>query len=220
MLIAPLYPAVQLARALTTIDLISGGRLLPGFGIGWSPVEYEAAGRYFTRRGALLDELLDALDSLWTQEPAGFSGKLLSVPLHHSPLKPTRRPRPPVYPGALSGAALRRVAHRADGWLPLCVVPDYVDVEGLLAQRAQLDTWARGARRQPVDIDTVLRVNVSQGTCPSVVADAIRHLHDKTAIDHFMVDSMYTVDSVDGAIAYARKVLALLADAPDTGNIT
>ncbi|MDN3027043.1 TIGR03619 family F420-dependent LLM class oxidoreductase [Streptomyces sp. S.PB5] len=217
-LIAPLYPAVQLARALTTIDVISGGRVLPGFGLGWSPEEYEAAGRDFARRGALLDELLDALDVIWTQDPAGYSGNLLSVPLHHAPLKPARTPRPPVYLGALSTVALRRVARRADGWLPLCVVPDYVDAEGLIAQRASIDTWAREAGRQPADIDTVLRVNVAQGTGVAAVADAIRDLHDKTEIDHFMVDSMYEVESVDGAIAYARELLALLADMTDTQN--
>ena len=62
-LIAPLYPPMQLARALTSIDLVSEGRLLPGFGIGWSPEEYEAAGTDFTRRGARMNELLDALES-------------------------------------------------------------------------------------------------------------------------------------------------------------
>jgi probable F420-dependent oxidoreductase len=211
-LIAPLYPPVQLARSLTTIDLISGGRLLPGFGIGWSPEEYEAAGRDFTRRGALLDELLDALDVIWTEDPAEYSGALLTVPLHHSPLKPARKPRPPFYLGALSERALRRVARRADGWLPLCVVPSYVDIDGLNSQRAQLDEWARAAGREPGDIDTVLRVNIDAGTSVSALSDAIKSLQDKTGIDHFMVDSMYAVDTVDGAIEYARELLALLAE--------
>lgn len=84
-LIAPLYPPVQLARSLTSIDVISDGRLLPGFGIGWSPEEYEAAGSDFTRRGARMNELLDALDAIWTTDPAQYSGELISVPLHHSP---------------------------------------------------------------------------------------------------------------------------------------
>jgi probable F420-dependent oxidoreductase len=209
-LIAPLYPAVQLARALTTIDLISGGRLLPGFGIGWSPEEYEAAGRDFTRRGTLLDELLDALRTVWTEDPAEYSGALLSVPRHHAPLKPARRPHPPVYLGALSEPALRRVARRADGWLPLCVVPDYLDIPGLVAQRASLDRWAREAGRDPGEIDTVLRVNVSKGAGVQRVVDAIRSVRDRTGIDHFMVDTMYEVDSVEQSFAYARELLSLL----------
>ncbi|WP_225809738.1 TIGR03619 family F420-dependent LLM class oxidoreductase [Streptomyces spinosus] len=209
-LIAPLYPPVQLARALTTIDLISGGRLLAGFGIGWSPEEYEAAGRDFRRRGALLDELLDALEAVWTDDPAEYSGALLSVPRHHAPLKPARPPRPPVYLGALSERALRRVARRADGWLPLCVVPEYVDTDGLAAQQAQLDTWARAAGRDPEDIDTVLRVNVSAGTGVRAVADAIRSVHDRTGVEHVMVDTMYEVGTVEESLTYARELLELL----------
>ncbi|MBR8640443.1 TIGR03619 family F420-dependent LLM class oxidoreductase [Streptomyces tuirus] len=210
-LIAPLYPVVQLARSLTTVDRISGGRLLPGFGVGWSPEEYEAAGRDFTRRGALLDELLDALEAIWTEDPVEHSGSLLSVPLHHSPLKPARKPAPPVHLGAMSERALRRVARRGHGWLPLCVVPSYVDADALRSQRTQLDEWARQDGREPGDIDTVLRVNVDAGTSLSTVADAIKSINDVTGIDHFMVDPQYEVDSVDEAIDYARRLLALLS---------
>ncbi|BAU88381.1 hydride transferase [Streptomyces laurentii] len=206
-IVAPLYPPVQLARSLTTVDLISGGRLLPGFGIGWSPEEFQAAGLDFARRGARMDELLDALDVLWTEDPAGYEGAQLSVPAHHSPLKPARRPRPPFYLGALSERALRRVARRGDGWLPLCVVPSYVDIDGLLAQRALLDRLTREAGRDPEVIDTVLRVNINAGTATSLVADTVRRVHERTGIDHFMIDSMYDADSVDAALALAQDVL-------------
>ncbi|HEX2400757.1 MAG TPA: LLM class flavin-dependent oxidoreductase, partial [Mycobacterium sp.] len=72
--VAPWYPPAQLARQLTSIDVISGGRLLPGFGIGWSPEEYQAAGAPFRRRGAQLDELLDTLHALWTANPVRHDG--------------------------------------------------------------------------------------------------------------------------------------------------
>ncbi|MGW0652769.1 TIGR03619 family F420-dependent LLM class oxidoreductase [Streptomyces umbrinus] len=209
-LIAPLYPPVQLARSLTSIDVISDGRLLPGFGIGWSPEEYEAAGSDFTRRGARMNELLDALDAIWTTDPAQYSGELISVPLHHSPLKPARRPRPPFYLGAMSERALRRVAERGDGWLPLVVVPSYVDIDGLVNQRAAIDLWAREAGRDPSAIDAVLRVNIDAGTSTQDVADTIKAVHVRTGIDHFMVDSMYAVHSVDEALAVAAELIALV----------
>ncbi|MEV7084577.1 TIGR03619 family F420-dependent LLM class oxidoreductase [Streptomyces sp. NPDC093085] len=209
-LIAPLYPPVQLARSLTTIDLISGGRLLPGFGIGWSPEEYQAAGLDFTRRGARMEELLDALDAIWTTDPARYEGDQISVPEHHSPLKPARRPRPPFYLGAMSERALRRVARRGDGWLPLVVVPSYVDVDGLIAQRKLLDELAAGHGRAPRAIDTVLRVNIDAGTSTEKVAEAVKDIHERTGIDHFMIDSMYDVDTVDGSVEHAREILALV----------
>lgn len=209
-LIAPLYPPVQLARSLTSIDLISAGRLLPGFGVGWSPEEYEAAGGDFTKRGARMDELLDALDAIWTTDPATYQGELISVPPHHSPLKPARRPRPPFYLGALSERALRRVAERGDGWLPLCVVPSYLDIDGLVAQRATLDRLAAEAGRDPSAIDTVLRVNLDPGVTAQQVADAVRSVRERTGIEHFMVDSMYTVDGVDEALTLAGELLTLV----------
>ncbi len=211
-LIAPLYAPVQLARSLTTIDLVSNGRLLPGFGSGWSPEEFEAAGADFTRRGALFDETLDALEAIWGNDPAEYHGTQLTVPLHHASLKPARRPRPPLYLAALSERALRRVARRADGWLPVCVVPDHVDIDGLLAQRALLDELAGRATRDPAAIDTVLRVNIDAGTSTAQVADTVRRIHERTGIDHFMIDSMYAVDSVDGSVEHARDVLARVAN--------
>lgn len=208
-LIAPLYPPVQLARALTSIDLISGGRLLPGFGIGWSPEEYEAAGLDFTRRGARMAEVLDALEAIWTTDPAAYRGEQISVPPHHSPLKPARRPRPPFYLGAMSERALRRVAERGDGWLPLCTVPGYLDIDGLVAQRALIDRLAAEAGRDPSAIDAVLRVNIDPDTSSRQVADALKAVHERTGIDHFMIDSMYAVHSVDGAIAFAAELIEL-----------
>ncbi|MCN9244412.1 TIGR03619 family F420-dependent LLM class oxidoreductase [Streptomyces sp. RY43-2] len=209
-LVAPLYPPVQLARSLTTIDLISGGRLLPGFGIGWSPEEYQAAGLDFTRRGARMDELLDALHAIWTTDPAQYEGDQISVPEHHSPLKPVRKPRPPFYLGALSERALRRVARRGDGWLPLIVVPSHVDVDGLVAQRSQLDEFARQDGRDPHAIDTVLRVNIDAGTSTERVADTVKEVHERTGIDHFMIDSMYDVHTVEGSLEHARQILELV----------
>ncbi|MEW2522686.1 TIGR03619 family F420-dependent LLM class oxidoreductase [Actinacidiphila alni] len=206
-LVAPLYTPVQLARSLTTVDLISGGRLLAGFGVGWSPEEYEAAGLDFAARGARMDELLDALDAIWTQDPAEYRGEQLTVPLHHAPLKPARRPRPPVYLGAHSGRALRRIGERADGWLPLCVVPSFVDVDGVIAQRNAVAEAARKAGRDPEAIDSVLRVNIDAGTSTDEVSAVIRTMGERVGIEHVMVDTMYSDESVDQALDRAGRIL-------------
>ncbi len=71
----PWYNPVLLARRLTTLDILSGGRLRVGFGIGWSPDEYEAAGVTWEERGKRADELIKALKKIWTTDPVEFQGK-------------------------------------------------------------------------------------------------------------------------------------------------
>lgn len=203
---------VQSARSLTTIDLVSGGRTLPGCGIGWSPEEYQAAGLDFGRRGARMDELLDALDALSTEDPAQHKGVHLPAALHHSPLKPARKPRPPFCLGALSERGLATVARHGDGWLPLCVVPSFVGIDGLIAQRLPLDRLGRDVGRAPEEIDTVLRVSIDAGTGVTQVADTIRLVHERTGIDPCMVDPMYAVKTVDMTIDHARDGLGLIAE--------
>ncbi len=140
--VAPWYPPVQLARQLTSIDVISGGRLLPGFGIGWSPEEYQAAGAPFARRGAQLDELLDVLDALWTTNPVQHEGTRWSMPESWVDLKPVQRPRPPVYLGAFTPPGLKRVGARADGWMAGVQVPGGVNLDMLNWQRGAIDEAA------------------------------------------------------------------------------
>jgi probable F420-dependent oxidoreductase len=209
-LVAPTYPPVQLARALTTIDVISGGRLVPGFGLGWAPEEYEAAGKDFTKRGAVMDELLDALNLLWSEDPVEYHGQHIELPLHHSPLKPVQRPRPPIYLGGVAEAALRRVGERGDGWMTLCMPPVWVDIDAMIAQRKTIDRFAAQAGRDPADIDTVLRLNIATGAPVRTGAEAIKTISERTGIDHFLIDSTFVADDVDASLEVVHEVMALV----------
>jgi probable F420-dependent oxidoreductase len=206
-LIAPWYPPVQLARQLTSIDVISNGRLLPGFGIGWSPDEYRAAGAPFTQRGAQLDETLDALDALWTKDPVAHEGPRWSIPQTWVSLKPVQRPRPPVYLGAFTPPGLKRVGKRADGWMAGVQVPGGVQVEALNWQRGVIDDAARAAGRDPSAIHTYVRLNVSSGAPFDAVADAVRLLADNGYPDAF-VDFMYVITDIDAQLDWAERLLA------------
>ncbi|MDX8035476.1 TIGR03619 family F420-dependent LLM class oxidoreductase [Lentzea sp. BCCO 10_0856] len=111
------HPPALLARTLTTIDQLSGGRLDVGIGLGWSRDEYEAAGVPWGGRGARLDETLDVLKAVWTGDPVAHNGKLWTVPESVVDVKPVQRPHPPVLLAAFTPRGLARIARKADGWL-------------------------------------------------------------------------------------------------------
>jgi probable F420-dependent oxidoreductase len=204
--VAPWYPPAQLARQLTSIDVISDGRLLPGFGIGWSPEEYQAAGAPFHRRGDQLDEILDALDALWTANPARHDGKRWTVGESWVDLKPVQQPRPPVYLGAFTAPGLKRVGERADGWMAGVSVPDVVSLEMLNWQRQTIDDAARAAGRDPSAIHAYVRVNVAEGTEVDKVADAVKLLADNGYPDAF-VDLMYVATGTDAHLDWVERLL-------------
>lgn len=207
-LVAPWYHPVQLARQLTSIDVVSQGRLIPGFGIGWSPEEYQAAGASFQGRGAQLDECLDALEALWTTDPVEFGGTRCHIPPSWVSLKPVQQPRPPVYLGAWSAAGVRRIGRRADGWLAVVGVPGGVRIDALDAQRRAIDAAAEAAGRDPADIRTHVRINVAAGTPVEQVGDAVKILRDNGYHDAF-VDMLYAVVGTDEQLDWVERLLAV-----------
>jgi len=117
-LIAPLHTPVRLARELASLDVLSGGRLVVGLGVGWSRQEYAAAGVPWSERGARLEETLDVLAEVWSDGPAEHSGHFWQIDRSRMDPKPVQRPGPPVYLAGFAPQALERVGRRAAGWLP------------------------------------------------------------------------------------------------------
>ena len=79
-LVAPFYSPIVLAKQLATLDVMCGGRLTVGLGIGWSKDEYDAAGALWSHRGARMDEFIQCLDAVWTQDEVSFKGAFYYVP--------------------------------------------------------------------------------------------------------------------------------------------
>jgi probable F420-dependent oxidoreductase len=123
-LVAPLRPAVVLAKMATTIDVLSAGRFELGVGIGWQEAEYRAAGVDFARRGRVLDQTLEACRQLWTAPEADFAGDGFSVAGVHMMPKPARATGVPVWIGGRARPTVaRRVARYASGWIPWGTTP-------------------------------------------------------------------------------------------------
>ncbi len=126
--LTPLRHPVPLAHTVGNLDLLSGGRLLFGIGLGPAspPViaEYQASGVDFRKRGLLQEEGLQIMKGLWTGEPFSFEGSLFqleSAKLHPVPARPGG---PPVLMAGAAEPALRRLARFADGWLPISPDPE------------------------------------------------------------------------------------------------
>ena len=116
----PFVSPGYLAKQATTVDVLSGGRLDLGLGIGWLPEEFELAGASMARRGARADEYVAALHALWDPGPDGlsrFAGEFYSVPPGRQQPAPVQQPGPPIILGGMSRPAMERAGRIADGWM-------------------------------------------------------------------------------------------------------
>lgn len=205
---APLYSPVLLARMLTSLDLLSGGRVDAGFGLGWLRDEYTATGVPWAGRGARLGELIEVLRSFWTADPAGHDSDRWRIPDSHVGLRPAQQPHPPVLLGGLSEPALRRVGAVADGWLPT-----FLPMAALRHQWSVITTAAVEAGRDPATLRRVLRINPREGTPVATVADlaaGLKAAEDEGYTEAF-VDLHYVAESVPHALELAEELRAALS---------
>lgn len=117
-LVAPLYHPVLLGEELATLDVVSGGRLSVGVGLGYIPFEYDVFGVPFNERGGRLDETIQILKLMWTHDEFSFDGRyfqLDEIPVH---IRPVQQPHPPIWVGAGSAAGIERAA-RLDALWPI-----------------------------------------------------------------------------------------------------
>ena len=114
------HDPIALAKQVATVDLISGGRFLFGVGAGWNVEEMNDHGVQFEERWPYLWEMLEAMQALWTQEEATYSGKYISFERAWSYPKPVQKPHPPILLGVFDSRVGRaRVARRGNGWIPI-----------------------------------------------------------------------------------------------------
>jgi probable F420-dependent oxidoreductase len=109
---------VVLARRFATLDVLSEGRAICEFGIGWSKDEYQASNIPFKERGKRADEFIQTLKRIWTDDVVEFRGKFYNIPASKIGPKPLQKPHPPVYIGGYSSNTYPRIVNsEANGWL-------------------------------------------------------------------------------------------------------
>jgi len=119
-LVLPYRNPVLTAKIVASLDVLSGGRVTLGVGVGWLREEFEALDSPdFDRRGAVTDEWIAIFRQLWTTSPASFSGQFYNYANIRAEPLPLQKPHPPIWVGGHSRAALRRTARFGDGWHPV-----------------------------------------------------------------------------------------------------
>lgn len=191
-LIAPQRQTGVIAKQAAEVDVLSGGRLRLGIGVGWNHVEYEALGVDWKTRGARQAEQVEVLRLLWCEDLVSFSG--LSHDLKEVSIVPPPVQRPiPIWFGGSSDAAAKRAARLGDGWMPI-IAPDAQAEQKLGALREQLTSLGRNPAK--FGIEGWLRMHDPDPQCWAAAADGWRRL----GADMVMLYPMYRIPKFDDQI--------------------
>jgi probable F420-dependent oxidoreductase len=152
-IILPQRQTALVAKQAAEVDLLSGGRLRLGIGIGWNAVEYEALGEDFGTRGKRSAEQIDLLRRLWTEPSVTFDGAFDKVTGAGLAPLPVQRPIP-IWIGAASAPGYRRAGRLADGWFPMMAPGPQLD-----DAMAEIERGASDAGRDPASIGMEARVS-------------------------------------------------------------
>ncbi len=157
---------VVLAKELASVDVLSGGRLIFGIGVGYVKREFDVIGIPYEERGARVDDHIDAMRALWTQDKPVYEGRFTQISGIQAKPMPTQSPHPPFVIGGMSPAAYRRAIVRGDGWYGFNQTEDEAaaSIDGLRQAAAEAGAPERFdaleisvTPRGPVDPDRVKR---------------------------------------------------------------
>ena len=210
-LVAGLHRPVSLAQQLSTIDVLSDGRLVAGFSVGWSDEEHQVMDVDPRTRGARCDELIDALTACWGPDPVRFDGRFFHIPEAEIRPKPVQQPRPRLLSGMRSAAGLRRTAEKFDIWNPASgTLEQHLEMFGQLAEMrpsglAPLELYRRLFTVPPVQVANLRTVGVDE-LCEEVAASRA------AGVDAIIVDTNFDpdLDSTQRWVDVPRTLAPLL----------
>ena len=144
-LLGTLWPPALLAKAVATLDQLSGGRVILGLGVGSREDDFAAAEAPYADRGRRLEELVEVLKLVWSGQPVKYAGKSYKLDVGAIGPRPIQRPHPPLWFGGSAERALRRAARLGDGYIP----GSAGGAEGFKAVRQKVRQFAEEAGRDP-----------------------------------------------------------------------
>tara|TARA_B100001964_G_C14178930_1_gene575242 strand:+ start:313 stop:1221 length:909 start_codon:yes stop_codon:yes gene_type:complete len=225
-LIIPYRNPVLTAKILSTLDVLSGGRVILGAGVGWMEEEFQAMGLdTYKERGAVTDEYLQVYKEFWTKDDASFEGKYYQISDTGFEPKPVQKPHPPVWIGGHSGPAVRRAAKFGDGWMPIGLRPPAIlepeELAGKIAQLRKL-TVAAGRPEDAVSLtfSTGVVFNDQAGSSrawmqgnPEQIASDLRQYQD-LGVSNFIINFQGgTVPELqENMERFSREVMTLIPE--------
>ncbi|HLW46675.1 MAG TPA: TIGR03619 family F420-dependent LLM class oxidoreductase [bacterium] len=203
-LVLPMRHPLPVAKAMATLDHLSGGRAVLAVGAGWFAEEFALLGQSFADRGRRLDDAVRLLRACWGPDPVRYRGEFYDLPAFAMAPKPPQGSRLPVLAGGEGDVALRRVAAVCDGWQPLGLDPD--------EYRTRVERLAAYAEPHGRSIkDLWLMVRISRGTA---VTRDLAARYEEAGARTLIVDPAYRTLTLDGARTYLDTVARDLALRP------
>jgi probable F420-dependent oxidoreductase len=196
-LIAPQRQTGVIAKQAAEADLLSGGRLRLGIGVGWNHVEYEALGTDWKTRGARQAEQITVLRRLWSEDLVSFEGRFHSLKEVNIVPPPVQRPIP-IWLGGSSEPAMLRAARLGDGWMPI-MAPDEKAEQRLARLREELAAAGRDPAK--FGIEGWLRMHEPDPQRWAAAADGWRRL----GADMVMLYPMFRIPHFEDQIATLRR---------------
>ena len=203
-LIAPQRQTGVVAKQAAEADILSGGRLRLGIGVGWNHIEYEALGIDWKTRGARQAEQVEVLRLLWSGNLVSFAGRFHNLKDVSIVPPPVQRPIP-IWFGGSSDAVVRRAARLGDGWMPI-MAPDTQAEQKLDLLREQLKSFGRDLAA--FGIEAWLRMHGADPQGWAAAADGWRRL----GAGMVMLYPMYRIANVDDHIATLRRFREVTTD--------
>jgi alkanesulfonate monooxygenase SsuD/methylene tetrahydromethanopterin reductase-like flavin-dependent oxidoreductase (luciferase family) len=201
-IIAPLYHPVLLAEELATLDVVTGGRISVGVGIGYIPKEYDVFGVPFNQRGSRLEETVQILKQMWTQDRVNHTGRhftLEDIPVH---IRPLQQPHPPIWIGAGSAAGIARAARLDAQWPITPQVPPgqlATQLSGFFDARAAAGLPRRG--RQPLRREIMLGSDYDAALARAVEVATPWYVNMAATGHNKYVDPEGLVQSIPGVLS-------------------
>lgn len=194
-LVLPLLEPMALSKQLATIDIMSGGRLDVGVGVGGMRAEIEALGFDLATRGTYTDESIEVMKALWTGEAVSYAGRHFSFSGALASPAPLQAPHPPLLVGGSSDRSLRRAARYGDGWHASMLLP-----EQMAPRLERLDEELEAVGRTRGDLSLSVRL---------VVGEAVPHDTVEAYAELGVEEVAFEIET--GDVAEQRRWLRALA---------